>query len=135
VLQTDLISPTSPPTIDMCDTVDYVVEVSQRDAARSYQNTIDLNLSPGISIVTDSSWVEFMGDNSRYWFNPVFVSGNRYRFYVSDSVPVIGANGLAVFAPPATDNAYRLRVKLVTDCNYVSGAGFRFIANGDCTLR
>jgi uncharacterized repeat protein (TIGR01451 family) len=130
VLQTDLITPTSPPTVDMCDTVNYIVEVSQRDAARSYDNTIELDMSPGVSIVPDSSYVEFMGDNSRYWFNPVLISGNRYRFYVSDSVPVIGTNGLGVFAPPATDNAYRLRVRLVTDCDYVSGAGFRFIANG-----
>jgi hypothetical protein len=60
VLQTDLITPTSPPTVDMCDTVNYIVEVSQRDAARSYDNTIELDMSPGVSIVPDSSYVEFM---------------------------------------------------------------------------
>lgn len=128
VLQIDTLT-AAKAEVEMCDEVEFLMSISQRDLASSYDNMLDVTLPRGLNLIADSSYILYKGDNTKHWFNPTNLNARTKRFDVSGNVPVIGTNGLAEFAN-APSNEYQLRVLLAIDCDFESGSKIEFNATG-----
>lgn len=128
ILQIDTLEAVSA-SVDMCEELEFIMSVSQRDLAAAYDNVLDVKLPRGFTLVTDSSYIHYKGDGSKTWFNPINVGSTVKRFNVSGNVSTIGTNGISDFAN-APQNEYQLRVLVAIDCDFESGSKIEFEARG-----
>ncbi len=117
-------------SIDMCDTVEYELSVSEKQTAYTFKNYLEVqfpDFGVGINIVPNSSYFHYTNSGTYAQISPVNASSGVYRYFVADSNNVFKSNGLAPYAS-APNNEYKLKFKAVVNCDFVSGSNIKFLA-------
>ncbi len=123
-------------SVQLCDTNTYVIEGFNFQAGTLYNVVFTTILPLGTSIVPGSSELLYPNDSIYASISdPVLVTGTTWQWNLSVINSFIGNNGLKGFAD-STLNSFKIKFKLVTDCNYTSGSRIRFnlIGNASCGL-
>lgn len=132
LIQSDLIS--SPPaTVNICDTLQWIVSVSQRQLAAAFNLTLDVVIPDGgTGALIVPPYQYKYPYNAATWtrITPVNLGGGIFRFYLSDSIPAILSNGIRPIGESPNNELY-LKVRMVTNCNFTSGSNVRFIARAN----
>ncbi len=112
-----------PAAITLCDTSDYFeFEIFNAKTGYAYEPFGAVKLPDGLRIVPGSSELFYPAVGA--WASiadPDLLAGNLYRWDVSQSQPLIGANGLPGINL-APQNSLRIRFKTIADCGFVSNA-------------
>lgn len=118
--------------VSLCDTFQYILNVSNRKEAKAYGLEFDLFTTLGIIPVLDSIFVTYpAGSNTVYNIPATLVGAETYRIYLSQHIPELRENGLSKFSEGTSTNRvneYELRVKFTTSCGFTSGSTDQFIA-------
>jgi hypothetical protein len=123
-------SPTTTTTSDLCEEVEYEVEISSADLGYLFDINLYFLLPPNMSLVTGSTELLYPLTGS---YTPVVdavnTNGTVYRLRVSDLDQTLSKSGL-----PGTldvgNNVLRVKFKTRTECNYASGSRLRFLSLG-----
>lgn len=130
LVQTDLvIQPPDP--ISLCDTLNWLVSVSNRQVASAYNVTLDVifpNGGVGNSIIPSYGYKYPYNQPTFTSISPVAIGGGVFRFYLSDSIASLGLNGLRPIDESPNNQIY-LNVRALTNCDFTSGSAVRFIVN------
>lgn len=115
--------------VNLCDTLEYVISVSQRKEAVAYDLLFDMVKATGLVLIPDSVFITYPATGSEQQVSYTAINSRLDRIDVSNEIPAIGTDGLAKFSE-APNNEYLVRVKYVTTCDFVSGRRVRFRARG-----
>lgn len=132
LIQTDLIS-TPPSLSNLCDTLEWIVSVSNRQIGTAYNVNLDVRIpngGAGATILPGSAYKYPYNAASYSNIKPVNLGGGTFRFRISDSINVIKNNGLRPIGE-LPNNEILLKIRMVTNCSYVSGSSIRFIARAN----
>lgn len=130
LVQSDLISSPAP-SVNLCDTLQWTVSVSNRQLGAAGAINLDVvlpNFGIGSTLIPR---VEYRYPwNSGTWtrITPANLGLGVSRLYLSDSIAAIRNNGLRPISE-SPNNEIHIRIKIVTNCNYLSGSIFRFVTN------
>ncbi|MBX3102462.1 MAG: hypothetical protein KF690_08145 [Bacteroidetes bacterium] len=120
-------------SVDLCGEVEYVIEVRNVQPGASYNNYFYLINPAGGGIVPVPGSVQVLYPLSGTYQsipNPsVLFGGQLIAYDISHNVPSIAAGGLRGVRQP-TQNAYRIRFRVETNCSYISGGRPRIYAAG-----
>lgn len=128
VLQSSLVSaPAVPATL--CDTLRYELKVSSRQVGAVYSPYMQIELPAGASIPAKGVVYQYSLSTGTSWryITPV-ISGRFAYIYFSDSITQIKNNGLSPIN--VAGDEIRIKVKFITDCDYISGSSFKFFSYG-----
>lgn len=130
LVQTDLIA--QPPNqVNLCDTLNWIVSVSNRQVAAAYDVTLDVIFPDGgvgNSIIPSFGYKYPFNVASFTKITPINMGGGVYRFYLSDSIAALRANGLRPI-DESPNNELLVNVRALTNCNFTSGSSVRFLVN------
>mgnify|MGYP001301491256 CR=1 FL=1 len=132
LIQSDLIS-TPPSLSNLCDTLEWIVSVSNRQIGTAYNVNLDVRIpngGTGATILPGSGYKYPYNAGSFLNINPVNLGGGIFRFGLSDSITQIKNNGLRPIGELPNNEVY-VKIRMVTNCNYVSGSSIRFIARAN----
>jgi hypothetical protein len=115
--------------VNLCDTLEYRVSVSQRKEAVAYDLEFDILRSVGLFVVPDSVFVSFPGASSETQVATSSLNSTTDRIDVSSAIAAIGTDGLRKFSE-SPNNEYQVRIKFYTTCDYSSGDNIGFRARG-----
>jgi hypothetical protein len=132
LIQTDLIErPNFPVTI--CDTLTWVVSVSQRKLAPAYEIALDMeipNNGVGAKLLPGTAYKYPYNVPAYVQLDPVDLGGGKFRFNISDSIAQIESQGLNTVDSTPLNEIY-VKVRMITDCDFQSGSSVRFNARGE----
>jgi PKD repeat protein len=127
-LNLQLLSPSNP--LELCDTLDYEIEVSNTLLSYAYNLKVIIETPPGITFVTSESELSFPFNSGV--FNVISepenipVGSNKWVYNISfDPSGVEMLKGI----DSIPNNGYKLRFKIVTDCNLISGSSIKVTAS------
>ncbi|MFY9310059.1 MAG: gliding motility-associated C-terminal domain-containing protein [Bacteroidia bacterium] len=132
----DMIITGPPGSVGLCDTTTYIAEGFNFQAGTLYNVLFTTILPAGVNIVPGSSQLLYPSDSVYAPIpNPVFAGGTTYQWDLSSINSHIANDGLKGFTD-STLNSFKIKFKVVTDCNFISGSGMRFRMNGNsaCAL-
>lgn len=131
IVQSQLITtPTNP--VDLCDTLEYIVSVSSRQLASVYGTQLDVVIpdgGTGAKLVPNYGYKYPYTASTFTKITPVNLGGGIYRFYLSDSILAIKTNGLRPIGE-APNNELYLKIRILSNCNFISGSNIKFITRG-----
>lgn len=122
--------------IQLCDTVTYTVEGINLQLGTLYNPLFTILLPIGTSIVPGSSSLLYPKDSVFVPIpDPLFQSGTTWQWNLADINSLIGINGLKG-SLDTTLNSFKIKFRLVTNCNMIAGNGlhFKFTGNAACGL-
>lgn len=131
VVQADFVTAPSDP-VYLCDTLMYVLRVSNRYLVPAMNITLDVELPNGGiggSAVPTYGYKYPATASSFSNIAPVSLGNGIYRFYLSDSIPSLKTSGLKPLAEYPY-NELHLKLRMITNCDFISGTTVRFIVNG-----
>lgn len=132
LIQTDLIS--SPPSIsNLCDTLEWIVSVSNRQVGTAYNVSLDVRIpngGTGATILPGSAYKYPFNTPTFTNITPTNLGGGIFRYRLSDSIASLLSDGLRPIGESPNNEIY-LKIRMITNCNYVSGSSIRFIARGN----
>lgn len=132
LIQTDLIeSPSFPVTI--CDTLTWVVSVSQRKLAPAFEIALEMDIPNngiGAKLLPGTAYKYPYNVPNYFQLDPVDLGNGKFRFNISDSVAQIGDQGLNTVDSTPLNEVY-VKIRMITDCSFQSGSSVRFSARGE----
>lgn len=121
-------NPLSSTTSDLCDEVEYEVELSSATLGALFDVHFMFSLPPNMNYVPGSMSLLYPVAGSYATIaNPTNLFGNIYQINISDQLTTLKEDGL-----PGTldvgNNVMRVKFRAATDCNYASGSRPRFLS-------
>ncbi len=118
-LETKLIG--QPDTINLCDTVTYVIEAESIQRGTVYALKFFASLPPGITILPGSSYLSLFDTTGFNLINdPTNTFGSTWRWDLDSNEQYLDTNGLNGVLDTTINKAY-LKFRVLTDCNFTSG--------------
>jgi len=120
--------------VNLCDTIVYTVTFTNTSDGRAYQPFVQVRRSNlGIVYVPNSAEIMYPDGGTWETFVEPTPLGSSYVWNVSDKYPEFSTLGLRP-ATQSPQNIFKIRFKMVTNCNFVSGSylRFRISAKGGC---
>jgi len=130
LIQTDLIESPGPST-SICDTLTWVVSISQRQLAPAFDISLDMiipNNGTGARLLPGTAYKYPFNELNYVTINPEDLGSGTFRFHLSDSITELDEGLNTVDSVPL--NEVYVKVRMVTDCDFISGSDVRFLANG-----
>lgn len=127
-LNLQVTSPSNP--LSLCDTLDYEIEVTNTLLSYAYNLSVNIDVPPGITFIPSASEVSFPFTSGTYTSvnDPVNQpAGSNSWVYDISSDP--GGIDLLKGIDSIPNNGYKLRFKIITDCNLISGSSLRITAS------
>ncbi len=126
-LNLSLTSPVNP--LLLCDTLVYGAEVSNTLLSYAYNLLFTVTVPPGVSIVPDSSEFSFPYNSGNFNIisdpQNIPIGSNNWIYNISadpNAIDILkGIDSLP-------NNGYKLRFKVITDCNLISGSSIKMTA-------
>lgn len=115
--------------VSLCDTLEYIISVSQRNEAIASNLLFDIRTRPGLFLLEDSVFVSYPNTSSEIAVTVTTLNSVTRRITLSDHFAHLDTFGLDKFSN-APENEYRVRMKFYTDCDFVSGRNIQFLARG-----
>jgi gliding motility-associated-like protein len=116
----------APDTLDLCDTATYTIELKNTKTGTAYDAELNVNLLPGMTLVPGSSSLEYPADSGFQNVSDPSVNGFQYTYKaasLNNSIKNSGVSGILI----PTRNSVRIRFKVITDCDYISGSFFNLV--------
>lgn len=117
------ISGPSRDTVDLCDTVGYEVVLNSVLLSSVYNIVLGATIPSGMTVEPGTS--EILYPESPIVWSPIS-DPVANKWYLSDSVSQLASNGLPGVNSPSADQI-KIRFKVRTDCNFISGSTVPFI--------
>ena len=134
-LQTNVISAPSrngagtAAAVSLCDTMEYIISVSQRNEAIATNLLFDIRTRTGLILLEDSVFVSFPAGSAEKQVAISTLNSVTRRIDLGNEFITLDTVGLDKFSN-SPDNEYVVRMKFYTDCDFVSGRNIRFTAHG-----
>jgi uncharacterized protein (TIGR02145 family) len=127
-LNVTVTSPVNP--VNLCDTLDYEVEVTNSQLAYGYNVQLTIGLPPGLDILPSFSSIKFPYTTGTWTTisdpvnNPA--GSNKWVFDIS-----LDPNGVAVLkgTDSVPQNGYKLMFRVLSSCGFTSGKTIKVIAS------
>jgi gliding motility-associated-like protein/uncharacterized repeat protein (TIGR01451 family) len=117
-------------SIQLCDTATFVAQGIDLALGSAYHVTLTSTLPTGLVLVPGSSKISYPISNPYISISdPTLVSGNTWKWDISASDSLIGANGLNGVLDTIL-NKFNLKFKITTDCGFISGSNITSILAG-----
>jgi hypothetical protein len=121
-------SPTSATTGDLCEEIEYEIDISSADLGYLFDVNLWLSLPPKMKYIAGSLQLKYPLTGSYTTISdPANNIGNVYTINISEENSTLNDDGL-----PGTldvgNNIVRVKFKAETECNYVSGGLPRFLS-------
>lgn len=123
-------------TVQLCDTASYSIEGVNVQLGTAYNVSLTATLPIGVSIVPGTSQLNYPTSNPYVTISdPVSLGGTQWRWNISTSSALIGADGLKGILQTAL-NSFNIKFKVITNCGYTSGSviGFNLQGTSACGL-
>ncbi len=123
-----LTSPSNP--VLLCDTLSYEAEVSNTLLSYAYNNSLTVTIPPGVTIVPSESEFSYPYTSGNYTVisDPTNhpLGSNNWVYYISQD-----PNAVSVLKgiDSIPNNGYKLRFKVITDCDFISGTSIKITAS------
>jgi uncharacterized protein (TIGR02145 family)/uncharacterized repeat protein (TIGR01451 family) len=117
-------------TVNLCDTLDYEILVTNSQPATAYNLKLSVLLPPGTAIMNGQSQFKYPYTTGAYSIisDPVNIpAGSNKWVYNISSDPDATERLKGVDSLPK--NGYKLRFRLLADCNFISGTQLKIIAS------
>jgi PKD repeat protein len=115
-------------TTNLCDTIDYEITLNGSQSGTLYDVLLQLKILQGISVVPNSCELLYpLSSSYRSINNPVYIGNAIYEWDISSIDSIIGNHGLSGTSDTAR-NKLRLKFRLNTNCQVISGNVFEIIA-------
>ncbi|MES2285829.1 MAG: PKD domain-containing protein [Bacteroidota bacterium] len=118
-------------SIQLCDTAEFTAEGVNVQLGTAYNVILKATLPVGATLIPGSSQFSYpVSDPSISIPDPTLISGNEWKWDITATDSVIGANGLKGILD-TTLNSFRVSFKFITDCSYTSGSSVAFVVTGN----
>jgi gliding motility-associated-like protein len=118
-------------SIQLCDTTTYTIEGFNFQLGTLYNVLLSSILPVGVSIVPGSSTLLYPSDSSFASIpNPTLITGTTWQWNLSAINNLIQTNGVKGFND-STLNSFKIKFKVVTNCNFISGSTIHFVLQGN----
>jgi gliding motility-associated-like protein len=118
----------APDTLSLCDTAQYVIEVTNTKTGFSKEADAFVSLVPGTQLVKGSFYLSYDGAGYQKISDPDSLNPYLYRFRASSMSSKLSGKGLSGILDTAK-NHFRIMMRLVTNCDYISGSFIQFRAS------
>lgn len=127
-----LINSTGPSaSIQLCDTAQFSAECVNVQLGTAYNVILKATLPAGATLIPGSSQFSYPLSNPAINIpDPVFISGNEWKWDITATDTTIGANGLKGILDTIL-NSFRVTFKFITDCGYTSGSSVAYVVTGN----
>ncbi|MEI6898487.1 MAG: PKD-like domain-containing protein, partial [Bacteroidota bacterium] len=122
------VSPANP--VNLCDTLEYDVQVTNSQPATAYNLTFTISVPPGVGIMSGKSQIKYPYTSGTYKTisDPVNIPPGSDKWVYSLSTDPNGVLKLkGVDSIPK--NGYKIKFRIITDCNFISGTNLKLIAS------
>ncbi|MGB0983837.1 MAG: SdrD B-like domain-containing protein [Saprospiraceae bacterium] len=121
-------SPTSATTSDLCDEVEYEIDISSADLGYLFDINLWLSLPPQMKYIAGSMELKYpLSSNYTTISDPINSIGNVYTINISEEDNTLRDDGL-VGTLDVGNNIARVKFKVKTECNYTSGSLPKFLS-------
>ncbi len=120
--------------VNLCDTILYTVTFTNTSDGRAYNPFVIVRrTNSGIAYVPNSAEIMYPDASTWQTFIDPVTMGVNYIWDVSSHIPEFATLGLRP-ANQSPNNTFKVRFKMVTNCNFISGSflRFRISAKGGC---